>query len=307
MSLTLLQQGQFATSGEQLAIISELAAGDLLSVMPFRSIEGNSIRFRREESLPEVGFRHVNGSLDESYGEISMQSEALHLYGGDLRVDKAILQLEGPEARAWNIQARVRAMRHNFEKVFIKGSEAASNGLEFDGLQARVGAGTSQYIQNQSGNSGALSFAALDEALDAVDAVGGQKYLVMSKAARRALTAGSRNGGINGGIHISTDELGRQRTMYADTPVLIMDRDERNQEILGASEANSTTSIYVVSFGDTALTGIQNGGIEVRDLGEATDKPQMVTRIEWYCGLALMNGRAVSRLAKVDPTLAAIA
>lgn len=307
MSLTLLQQGQFATSGEQLAIISELAAGDLLSVLPFRSIEGNSIRFRREEALPDVGFRHINGTLTESYGEISMQSEALHLYGGDLRVDRAILQLEGPEARAWNIQARVRAMRHNFEKVFIKGSEAASNGLEFDGLQARVSETSSQYIANQSGNSGALSFAALDEALDAVDAIGGQKYLVMSKAMRRALTAGSRNGGINGGIQISTDEIGRQRMMYADTPILIMDRDEKNQEILGATEANSTSSIYVASFGDTALTGIQNGGIEVRDLGEASDAPQMVTRMEWYCGLALMNGRAVARLAKIDPSLAAIA
>jgi hypothetical protein len=307
MSLTLLQQGQFATSGEQLAIISELSSGDLLSTLPFRSIEGNSIRFRREESLPDVGFRHVNGTLNESYGEISMQSEALHLYGGDLRVDKAILTLEGPEARAWNIQARVRAMRHNFEKVFIKGSEAASNGLEFDGLQARIAETSSQYIANQSANSGALSFAALDEALDAVDAIGGQKYLVMSKQMRRSLTAGSRNGGINGGIHISTDELGKQRTMYADTPVLICDRDEKNQEILGASEANSTSSIYVVSFGDTALTGIQNGGIEVRDLGEATDRPQLVTRMEWYCGLALMRGNAVARLGKIDPTLAAIA
>ena len=307
MSLTLLQQGQFATSGEQLAIIQELAAGDLLSVLPFRSIEGNSLRYRREESLPSVGFRHVNAALEESYGEISMQSEALHLYGGDLRVDRAILQLEGPEAKAWNIQARVRAMRHDFERAFIKGSEAASNGLEFDGLQARVKETSSQYVANQSGNSGALSFRALDEALDAVDAVGGQKYILCSKAARRALTAGSRDAGINGGIHIMADELGRQRTMYGDTPLLIVDRDQTNAEILGATEANNTTSLYVVSFGDTHVTGLQNGTISVRELGESSAKPEMVTRIEWYCGLAVMNGRSVARLGKIDPTLAAIA
>lgn len=307
MSLTLLQQGQFATSGEQLAIIQELAAGDLLSAMPFRNISGNSLRFRREESLPSVGFRHVNGSLEESYGEISMQSEALHLYGGDLKVDRAVLQLEGAEAKAWNVQARVRAMRHDYERAFIKGSEAASNGLEFDGLQARVTAGTSQFIENQSGNSGALSFRALDEALDAVDAVGGQKYIVCSKAMRRALTAGSRDSGINGGIHIMADELGRQRTMYQDVPLLIIDRDQTNTEILGATEANSTSSLYVVAFGDTNVTGIQNGTISVRELGESSAKPEMVTRIEWYTGLAVMNGRSVSRLAKINPTLAAIA
>lgn len=304
MSLTLLQQGQFATSGEQLAIIQELAAGDLLSVLPFRSIEGNSLRFRREESLPAVGFRHVNGDLQESYGEISMQSEALHLYGGDLRVDKAILQLEGPEAKAWNIQARVRAMRMDFERAFIKGSEQASSGLEFDGLQARIGTSSSQYIDN--GGSG-LSFKALDEALDAVDAVGGSKYIVCSKAVRRALTAGARDAGANGGIHIAQNELGRSQMMFNDTPLLIIDRDQTNTEILGATEGagNDKTSIYVVSFGDTGCTGIQNGSINVRELGESHDKPELVTRIEWYVGMAVMSGRSVARLANIDPTVAA--
>ena len=306
MALTLLQQGQFATSGEQLAIIQELAAGDLLSVLPFRTIAGNSLRFRREESLPSVGFRNINGSLNESYGEVSMHSEALHLYGGDIKIDRAILQLEGSEAKAWQVQARVRAMRHNFEKTFIKGSADASNGLEFDGLQARLQPGSSQYIGNQAGNSGALSFAALDEALDAVEAVGSQKYILCSKAMRRAITRGARDGSVNGGIHIAQNELGRQQMMYNDVPFLIFDRDEANNEILAADEANSTSSLYVVSFGDTAVTGIQNGTLTVRELGEDTARPVMTTRIEWYCGLAVMNGNSVARLGKIDPSLAAV-
>ena len=233
-----------------------------------------------------------------------MQSEALHLYGGDLRADKAILQLEGPEARAGNIQARVRAMRHNFEKVFIKGSKL----LQRPRVRRPAGshpASLPSTSRTSPANSGALSFAALDEALDAVDAVGGQKYLVL-EAERRALTAGSRNGGINGGIHITTDELGRQRTMYADTPILIMDRDERNQEILGATEANSTSSIYIASFGDTALTGIQNGGIEVRPRRGHRQAPDGDPH-----RVVLRTGPderpPVARLAKIDPTLAAIA
>ena len=307
MALTLLQQAQFATSGEQMAVISELAAGDLLSVLPFRTIAGNSLRFRREESLPSVGFRNINGTLDESFGSVSMQSEALHLYGGDVRVDRAILQLEGSEAKAWQVQSRVRAMRMNFEKTFIKGSAEASNGLEFDGLQARISTSSSQYIANQAANSGALSFAALDEAIDQVDAVGGQKYIICNKAMRRALTAGARDSAINGGIHIAQNELGRTQMMYNDIPFLIVDRDEANNEILAADEPNSTASLYVVSFGDTGVTGIQNGTLTVRELGEATDRPVMTTRIEWYCGLAIMAGNSVARLGKIDPTKKAIA
>ena len=307
MALTLLQQGQFANTGEQLAVIQELTAGDLLSVLPFRNIPGNSLRFRREESLPTVGFRNINGTLAESYGEVSMQSEALHLYGGDIKVDRAILQLEGNEARAHQVQARVRAMRMNFEKTFIKGSEAGSNGLEFDGLQARIASTSSQYIANQSGNSGALSLGRLDEALDAVDGIGGQKYIICSKDTRRALTAGARSTTINGGIHIAQNELGRQQTFYGDTPILTVDRDETNTKILGTTEPNTTTSLYVVSFGETGTVGIQNGTLTVRELGEDPSRPVMTTRVEWYVGLAVLAGNSVARLAKIDSTLAAIA
>ena len=305
MALTLLQQGQFASTGEQLAVIQELAAGDLLNVLPFRTIAGNSLRFRREESLPEVGFRHINGELQESFGSVSMQSEALHLYGGDIRVDRAILQLEGPEAKAWQVQARVRAMRHDFERCFIKGSSEASSGLEFDGLQARISEGSSQFIANQSGAKGALSFQALDEALDAVD--GENKVIICSKAMRRALTAGARDASINGGIHIMQTELGRTQTMYNDTPLLIVDRDASNNVILDESEAGTTSSLYVASFGETGITGIQNGTLTVRELGEDTARPVMTTRIEWYVGMAVMAGNSVARLAKIDSSIPAIA
>ena len=311
MAMTLLQQGQFASSGEQLAVINELSAGDLLQVMPFRSIDGNSIRFRREEALPDVNFRNINSALQQSYGEVSLQSEALHLYGGDLRVDQAILQLEGSEAMAWNIQARVRAMRMDFERCVIKGSEQLTNGLEFNGLQSRITRETSQYVNNagslETNTKSALSFQKLDELIDTVDATAGDKYLIMSKKMRRALTAGSRDSLINGGINILTDGLGRQRMMYGDVPILIVDRDSKNIPILSNTETDNSSSIYCVSFGDTDTVGIQNGSIGVRNLGESTAKPEHVVRIEWYCGMAVLNGRSVGRLAMIDDGIPAVA
>ena len=66
----------------------------------------------------------------------------------------------------------------------------------------------------------------------------------------------------------------------------------------------SAQDIYCVSFGNDHLTGIQNGGVNVRELGESFDQPQLITRVEWYCGLALINGRAAGRLAGVDATAA---
>ena len=293
MALTLLEAQKHATTPAELAVVTELAAGPLLSTLPFRNIEGNGLFWKREESLPDVGFRNYNGSLAESYGEVSQQSESLKLFGGDIRVDKAITSLEGGEAKAYQIQARVRAMRLAWEALFINGDSNQSP-AEFDGLAARITSGSSQYFAN---GAGALNLDKLDEAIDSVDAMGGSKYLVMSKSGRRALSKLAR---ANTQIDIVRSEFGYQQLVYAGIPVLEVDRDNTNTAILDGTPSNQ--DMYVVSFGPEHLTGIQNGGVNVRELGESFTAPQEVTRVEWYCGLALINGRAAARVAGFDAT-----
>ena len=286
MALTLLEAQKHAKTPAELAVITELAAGQLMSVLPFRNIEGNGLFWKREESLPEVGFRNYNAGLSESYGEVSQQSESLKLFGGDIKVDRAIVQLEGPEAKAYQVQSRVRAMRMSWESLFING-DSNQNPSEFDGLKARVAAGSSQYISA----GGALTADLLDELIDTVDAQGGNRYLIMSKASRRALTGLAR---ASTQVDITRNEFGYQQLSYMGVPVLELDRDNLNQDIMG------TTDIFCAAFGPDLLTGIQNGGVNVRELGESSAQPQLVTRCEWYCGLALVNGRAVARLGAIS-------
>jgi len=293
MALTLLQAKKHARNVQELAVITELAAGQLLSALPFRSIEGNGLFWKREESLPDVGFRNYNGSLAESYAEVSQQSESLKLFGGDIKVDRAIVELEGPEAKAYQIQARVRAMRLAWEALFINGDSNQSP-AEFDGLAARIKSGSSQYFAN---GGGALDLNKLDEAIDNVDAQGGSKYIVCSKSLRRHLSKHAR---ANGQIDIERTEFGYQQLSYSGIPVLELDRDHKNVAILDGTP--SAQDLYVVSFGNDHLTGIQNGGVNVRELGESHTQPQLITRVEWYCGLALINGRAAARLAGIDAT-----
>ncbi|MGA1024327.1 MAG: major capsid protein, partial [Aquiluna sp.] len=299
MGLTLAEAKKHSRNPQEVAIITELSAGPLLSNLPFREVQGSGLFWRREENLGDVGFRSFNDSYDESYAEVRQYSEALKLFGGDIRVDRAIVELEGPQARAFQIQAKVRAMRLAFEALFFNG-DSNSTAAEFDGLALRLPAaeaGTnSQVIANDS-SAAALDLNKLDEAIDAVDAQGGSKYLLMSKSARRHLSAVAR---ASGQIDISRSEFGGQQLVYSGIPVLEVDRDHKNVRILDSTPADQ--SIYVVSFGNDHLTGIQNGGPQVRDLGEATDAPELVTRVEWFCGVALLNGRAAARLTNVDAT-----
>jgi hypothetical protein len=297
MALTLAEAKKHSTNPQELAIITELAAGPLLQNLPFREVQGNGLFWKREESLGDVGFRNFNAAYAESYATIKQHSEALKLFGGDIKVDRAIVDLEGPEARAYQIQAKTRAMRLSFEALFINGDSNASGG-EFDGLVNRLPSGSSQYFENGA-TPAALDLGALDEAIDAVDAQGGQKYLVMSKSARRHLSKVAR---ASSQIDIERNDFGYQQLFYGGIPVLELDRDHQSVAILDSDPSDQ--SVYVVAFGNDLLTGLQNGGPQVRDLGEATDAPVLVTRVEWYCGLALINGRAASRLANIDATAA---
>jgi hypothetical protein len=52
-------------------------------------------------------------------------------------------------------------------------------------------------------------------------------------------------------------------------------------------------------MGPDGVSGLQNGGINARDLGELEDKPAFRTRVEWYSGLAVFKGRAAARLQHI--------
>lgn len=299
MALTLAEARKHSRNPQELAIITELSAGPLLTNLPFREVQGSGLFYKREEQLGDVGFRAFNDGYDESYAEVRQYSEALKLFGGDIRVDRAIVELEGAQARAYQVQAKVRAMRLCFEGLFING-DSNSTAAEFDGLSVRLPAAEagnhSQIIEN-SGSAAGLDLNKLDEAIDAVDAQGGQKYLIMSKSARRHLSAVAR---ASGQIDIQRSEFGGQQLVYGGLPVLEIDRDHKNVAVLDSDPTDQ--SIYVVSFGNDHVTGIQNGGPQVRDLGEATEDPVLVTRVEWYVGLAMINGRSAARLTNVDAT-----
>jgi hypothetical protein len=116
---------------------------------------------------------------------------------------------------------------------------------------------------------------------------------------------------VAGFVTYDIDALGRRVTQYNDLPILVVDLDNEGNLILPFTEAatsgtDTATSIYVVSMGDDSLSGIQNGTIDVRDLGELETAPVFRTRVEWYNGIGIFNGRAVTRLYSIsDAAIAA--
>jgi hypothetical protein len=292
MALTLLEASKLSTGDVYRAgVLMKFAeTSDILRVLPFTGIAGNSLKYNVEETLPGIGFRGINESFTESTGIINPQTENLAIAGGDLDVDKFIVDTMGADQRAVQEAMKIKALALAWTKTFIKGDNT-SEPREFDGLQVRL---TGDALI--SNGTTALSLAKLDEAIDAVD---GATHILMNKTMRRLLTVAARTAAVGGNITYSLNEFGQRVAEYNGIPILIVDKDNNNTDILGFTEASTTTSIYVVSFGEGAVEGLENGGMSVRDLGELEGKAAFRTRIEWYSCFGVFAPKTAARLSGI--------
>lgn len=300
--LTLIEAAKLETGNTIRRSIIELYAGssDILMVLPFTPIQGNALKYTREETLPGVGFRGVNGSYTASTGILNPLTENLVIAGGELDVDTFIVQTMGAGQRAVQDAMKVRSLSGAWTRTFIKGDQL-SNPLEFDGLQTRI-TGNQKIAAGATANGTPLSLAKLDEGIDQTV---NPTHILMNKAMRRRMTAAARDTSIGGFISYDKDAFGRTITKYNDLPILTVDLDNEQNAILPFTEAATSgtataTSVYVMSLGDGMLTGIENGGMNVQNLGLLQAEPKYRTRVEWFNGLCCMHGRAATRLWSIS-------
>ncbi len=134
----------------------------------------------------------------------------------------------------------------------------------------------------------------------------------MNKKLRRLMTIASRTSTIGGFIQYTHDDWGRQVAKYADLPILDAGKDNTNTDIIPLTETAGdagadATSLYVVSFSDGHVEGIQNAVMEVKDLGLTDSGVIYRTLVEWLVGMALYHPRAATRLWNISTATAVTA
>ena len=81
MALTLLEAAKLAAGRDEVyvATVMELFAksSELLQVLPFDNIVGNTYKYNREKILPGVAFRGVNEAYTESTGQVGVEQVTL--------------------------------------------------------------------------------------------------------------------------------------------------------------------------------------------------------------------------------------
>ncbi|MFC9191442.1 major capsid protein [Streptomyces cyaneofuscatus] len=317
MALSLAEAAKLSQDDLQRGVLETFVIeSPVLDRIPFLTIQGNAYAYNEEATLPDVEFRSVNEGYNESTGTVNPKSEKLVILGGDADVDRFIVQTRGnlTDQRATQTRMKVKAAAYKFQNHFINGdTDVEPKG--FDGLKRRltgaqvISAGTNglPVIGNMDTKTDALKFLnKLDLLLAAVPGLTGSNGAMYTN--RQIIGAVKSAGRLVGTPDMyDRDVAGKRSVMWNGVPMLDIGQRPDGSDIIPMTETQGTAtkagSIYAVRFGadegDQAVTGLTNGGVQVRDLGELDTKPVYRTRLEFYTGLAVFGGKGAARLSGV--------
>ena len=248
-----------------------------------------------------IAFRAINSTYDESTGVVQQKTEALKVFGGISKVDRALVRTQGSlnDIRAVHDTMKAKAASLDFTKSFFKGDADAN---AFDGLEKRL-TGSQVLAASTTAGGATLTLDMVDQLIDAVQ--GGPDCIFCNKATRRAINKLIRSAGQ--ATEVVSDAFGRQLTSYAGVPLAVIETDSEGNEILPFTEKDAQTtpadasccSLYAVRFGaQEYVSGLQaSGGMEVLDQGLQGIFYQ--TLIEWICSITVFHPKAAARLMAV--------
>ena len=296
--LTLLEASKLKTDPLQAGVVEIFAeSSPVLQYLPFLNVQGSAYQFNTEQTLPGVAFRDFNQVYTESTGVVQHHTENLKVFGGSVKVDRALIRTQGNEADLLEIQTRMKskAAALDFTRNFFRG-DVIADPLGFDGLQKRL---TGAQVLDAGSTPGGdpLTLAAMDELLDTVQ--GGADVIFCNKFMRRKINSLMRAAGQ--AVETVSDVFGRQIPSYAGIPIAVIESNASGAEILDFDEAApgggtpACTSVYACRMAPAEyVSGLQCGGLEVIDLGMVQSWRQI--DIEWVVSFTIFNGKSAARL-----------
>lgn len=268
----------------------------IFDVLPFYEIEGNALGYNRENALGDAANYGVGDIItSKASATFTKITSTLTKIIGDAEVDGLIQATRSDitDQQATQIASKAKSCGRLFQDDFINGNSVI-NTKKMDGLLT---------LSTQSATTGAngkpLDFDVLDELHDLVLSKDGVvDFYMMSRRTIRSYYALLR---ALGGANISeVVDLPGGRTVpgYRGVPIFANDWIPTNQS---KGTGSNQTTILAGNFDDgsqrvgiAGLTARGSAGIRIEDLGISEHRDERVTRVKWYCGLALFSSLALA-------------
>ncbi|NTX57662.1 major capsid protein [Myxococcus sp. CA039A] len=302
-SITLVEAAKLSQDDLVGGIIDNIVTVDAFyQRLRWESVEGPAIVYNRESSLGDVQMLGVGGTITAKSPTTFVQvTSALKRIIGDAEVDNFIeaTHSDTTDQKALQVAGKAKAVGRKYANLLVNGTGAND---EFEGLLGLVSAGQTLV----AGPNGAdLSFDLLDQLRQKVTAKDGKLdfYMMPGRTIRSFKTLLRTQGGA--GI-IETVQLAdgvEEVLVYEGVPIFRNDWIPTNQ-----TQGTSTdcTSIIAGCLDDgTRKVGIaglhakKQMGIHVADIGEAELKDESITRVKFYCGLAVFSDLGLAVLQGV--------
>jgi hypothetical protein len=268
----------------------------VLQQLPFMDVVGTAVTYNREATLPAAGFYDPGDTWVEAAPTWTQVTAALKIMGGDADVDNFLQQTYANpnDMEAEVLANRAKATAHLYRESFYNG-DTGVNPKAFDGL-TKVLDSTGQEL-SAGANGGPLTLDLMDQMIDLVKP-GKPDVLAMSRRSRRKLKALRRASGIT--LETSVNQFGEQVEVYDGIPIAVDDHvlDTQTQGSSGAV----CSSIYAITFGREGVMGLENGGIQIDEVGDLETKDATRWRIKWYSSLAVMSLLGIARVKGINAT-----
>jgi hypothetical protein len=300
MALTLTEAEKFTTNMVKKGVLAEIIKDSIvMQKLPFIDVVGSAYQYLRENTLGSANFFDPGEVWTEETPTFTQKTAVIKIMGGDADVDEflAATRSDKTDLTAETIQARAKGIKHSFLDKFYYGDNSA-NSKEFDGVHRLFSGVTAQQLhQGSSATGAALSAANLDLLLDTVRD-GMPDVLLTTRAIRRRISAYVR---ANGGLYNADfNEFAQQATSWNKVRLehddFLVQTESISASAFSSKTGGATASVLALTFGSDALVGLQNGGLQVKKLGQLESKDAERWRIKWYVGLALMRTIRVGRL-----------
>ena len=297
-SVTLAESAKLALDDLVAGVIENvITVNRMFEVIPFDGITGNALAYNRENVLGNVQVAGVDATITaKAPATFTKVTSELTTIIGDAEVNgliQATRSSDGNDQTAVQVGSKAKSCGRKYQDMLINGTGADD---EFEGIINLCAEG--QKVATGE-NGQALSFETLDELMDlVVDKDGQVDYLTMHARTLRSYNALLRAlGGASIG-DVVTLPSGAEVPAYRGVPIFRNDYIPVNQT---KGTGTNTTSIFAGTLDDgsrthglAGLTAEEAAGIRVEDVGAAENKDNYITRIKWYCGLALFSEKGLA-------------
>lgn len=140
MAVTLNEMAKVTENKLGKAILLDLLRqSKVLQMIPVENVDAFKVTDTRWQTLPSAGTRKIGGVYTESTGKLEQVEDTLHIYGGEILVDRMLMKVKTTENPLMTqSKMKVAALVAKFNDHFINNDHATGDIDGFEGLKKRI-------------------------------------------------------------------------------------------------------------------------------------------------------------------------